>query len=163
MLVEGEDERLPEQGAGPTGRLKDALGVGKHAGERLLAQHGLAGVKRADRPLGVQGVRQRDVQRADVLVVDERLVALHGALDAMLTRVLLGPGQFPACDYRRGAAGRLQRGQELSACDVRRAHDPPAHGVAPAGRAARAARAAFAPRAGHGRSPASGRLTQRRS
>ena len=42
------------------------LGLGRRHGDRLLAQHVLAGLGGADRPFGVHAVGQRDVDRIDV-------------------------------------------------------------------------------------------------
>src|SRR5215468_11596993 len=50
LRVERERERLPEQRAGPAGGREHALGIGQRAAERLLAQHRLARIERADRP-----------------------------------------------------------------------------------------------------------------
>jgi hypothetical protein len=47
----------------------------------------LAGAQRADRPLDVHGVRQRDVDRLDAVVGEQRVVAAVGALDAVLAGV----------------------------------------------------------------------------
>ena len=59
--------------------LDHPLGVGRGQGQRLLAQDVLAGPRRGDRPLGVEVVRERDVDGVDLRVGEERLV---GAVDA---------------------------------------------------------------------------------
>ena len=54
--------------------LEHGLGVGNRQREGLLAQHVLAGVEGTMRPLGVQMVRQRVVDRIDGRVRQQRLV-----------------------------------------------------------------------------------------
>ena len=66
------------------GRLDHALRVGGGQRERLLAQDVLAGAGGGDRPLGVEVVRQRDVDGVDVRVGEERLVRAVGPRDAEL-------------------------------------------------------------------------------
>ena len=68
------------------------LGLGGRQGQRLLAQDVLAGTRRGDRPLGVQVVRQRDVDDVHVRVGEERLVRPVGGRDAELGRDLAGVG-----------------------------------------------------------------------
>ncbi len=126
LSLEWEDERLPEQRPGLLGDREYLLGLGQRAAQRLLAEHRLARAQRLDRPLGVQAVRQRQVDHVHAGVVEQRLVALDGPADALAGRVLLGPGQVPAGHHGGGATGLAQRGQELLARDAGRAHDAPA-------------------------------------
>ena len=60
-------------------------------GERLLAQHVLAGLERSRGPRRVQTVRQRVVDRVDVGRADQRLVIGIHVRHAVLGRELLGP------------------------------------------------------------------------
>jgi hypothetical protein len=58
----------------------------------------LARLERADRPLDVQRVGQRDVDGVDLVVGEERLVAAVRPLDAVLARVGLRPVLVAARD-----------------------------------------------------------------
>ena len=60
----------PASRAGVDHRLR----LARRQRQRLLAQHVLAGPRRGDRPLGVEVVRQRDVDGVDVGVREQRLV-----------------------------------------------------------------------------------------
>ena len=57
--------------------------------ERLFAQHVLAGLGGSDRPLRVQAIRQRVVDRVDVRIGQQRLVRAVRALDAALSGIRL--------------------------------------------------------------------------
>ena len=80
----------------PLGDVERALDLAGRGGERLLAQHVLAGLERADRPLDVQPVGQRDVDGVDVGVGEQRLVGAVRARDAVLV------ARTPARAPRRG-------------------------------------------------------------
>ena len=60
------------------------VGFGRGQGHRLLAQHVLAGPGGRDGPLGVQVVRQRDVDGVDVGIGEQRLVGGVGTVEAQL-------------------------------------------------------------------------------
>ena len=62
LVMEREDERLPQRCSGLAGHRQHVLGLGQRARQRFLAQHRLACLQRPDRPLPVQAVRQRDVE-----------------------------------------------------------------------------------------------------
>ena len=91
-------ERLHQQAAGAVGGVEGLLDLGGGPRERLLAQHVLAGLERADRPRHVERVRQRDVDRLDVGVLEKRLVAPVRALDPVVARVRFGPRRVAARD-----------------------------------------------------------------
>ena len=118
-------ERLAQQSAAPLGGVEcrdHLLGVAR---ERLLAEHVLAGLERFDRPLGVQRVRQRDVDRLDLGVGEQVLVRAVGARNLPLARVGLGPGPVAAgngdeVDLRR----RVRAGDHLPV-DVGRGDNAP--------------------------------------
>ena len=68
--------------------------------ERLLAEHVLARLERADRPLDVERVRQPDVDGLDLRIREQRLVAAVGAVDPALARVRVGTVLVAARDCR---------------------------------------------------------------
>ncbi len=82
---------------------RDGVGVAAH---RLLAEDVLSGFERADRPLDVQRVRQRDVDRVDVRVGEELVVASPPALEPVLGGVRLRARAVAA----RGADDRDELG-----------------------------------------------------
>jgi hypothetical protein len=124
--LEREHERFPEQRPGLLGHGEHLPGLGQRPAQRLLAEHRPARAQRLDRPLGVQAVGQRQVDRVHPGVVDERLVAPDRPADALGGRVLPGPGQIPAGHHGRDPVCLPQCGQELLARDAGRAHDSPA-------------------------------------
>ena len=71
-------------------------GLGRAHGQRLLAQHVLAGGGGAPRPLGVEVVGQRDVHRLDVGVGEQLVVRAVGARDARARRPRRRPARDPA-------------------------------------------------------------------
>ena len=77
-------ERLGQDEALALGDVEGALDLLGAARQRLLAEHVLAGLERADRPLDVQRVGQRDVDRVDLGVGEQRLVGAVRARDAVL-------------------------------------------------------------------------------
>ena len=99
-----------------------AIGVdlGDRQGEWLLAEDVLAGVQGADRPLGVEAVRQRDVDDVDRRVGEERVEGRVGGRRA----VPLGeaPGRAPGRG-RRPPAGS-PRGLSSRARTIRGAIRP---------------------------------------
>jgi hypothetical protein len=74
LRVVAPHEGLGQHAAFALGDVEDAIDVLGVAGERLLAQHVLAGLERAERPLHVQRVGQRVVDRVDVGIGQQRLV-----------------------------------------------------------------------------------------
>jgi hypothetical protein len=95
------------------------------AAERLLAEHVLAHLERADRPVDVHGVRQRDVDGLDLRVREQLLVAAVRPLDPSLPRVGLRAADV-ATRHRDDieVGGRLGARQEL-VVDVRRGEEAP--------------------------------------
>ena len=83
-------ERLHHDEAGARRDRGDGFGLLGVRGERLLAQHVLAGFERGDRPLRVQPVGQRVVDRVDVGIGDERGVGVVHRRDAVLRRERVG-------------------------------------------------------------------------
>ena len=92
LLVKREHERLPQ-------RVPVSLATARTCSVSASVPHsgfshstGLP-ARSARRPPRVQRVGQRDVQRVHVRVVNQGLVALDRPPDAVLRRVLAGPGQ----------------------------------------------------------------------
>ena len=83
-------ERLHHDEAGARRDRGDGFGFLRVRGERLLAQHVLAGFECGDRPLRVQAVRERVVDRVDIGVGDQRLVRVAHLRDAVLRRERVG-------------------------------------------------------------------------
>ena len=114
----------------------DAFGLadGDHVGrligvhrERLLAQHVLPRTGRGLRPLGMEVVRERDVDGVDVGVGEEFLVRAIGPRDVELRR----NGRRAAWLARRDRVHRAPSGatdsrDDLLSADVRRRQDSPA-------------------------------------
>src|SRR5581483_5113398 len=91
-------ERFRDEQPGLLGRVEHGLRLLRVGGQRLLAEHVLAGLERPDRPLAVERVRQRDVDRLDVRILEQRLVRAVGALDPPLARECLRPPPLAARD-----------------------------------------------------------------
>ena len=119
-------ERLAEHepgGLGDVERLRDARRPAVH---RLLAEHVLAGPQRAQRPVDVHAVGQRDVDRLDVGVGEQVLVGAVRARDPVQLRERLRRRRAAARhgdDVRRGA---LARALDDRRADARRREDAPA-------------------------------------
>ena len=64
-------EGLGQEAAGAVGRVERRLDLLRMARERLLAQHVLAGLDRADRPFAVHRVRQGDVDGLDLRILEQ--------------------------------------------------------------------------------------------
>ena len=125
LRVVAVHERLAQQSAAPLGGVECRIHLLRVAREWLLAEHVLAGLERLDRPLGVQRVRQRDVDRLDLGIGEQVLVRAVGARDLPLAGVRLGPGLVAAgngdeIDLRR----RVRTGDHLPV-DVGRGDNPP--------------------------------------
>jgi hypothetical protein len=65
------DHRADAAGGGPRRRGGHSLGLGQGVGERLLAQHVLASLKRRDGDLGVQIARRAHVHEVHVVAFDQ--------------------------------------------------------------------------------------------
>ena len=79
-------ERLGDVDVGRRRGGGDAVDLVQGQRQRLLAEHVLAGLGGPHRPLGVQVVRQRNVDRVDVRVGEQRLVAGDAARNPPLRR-----------------------------------------------------------------------------
>ena len=79
---------------------------------RLLAENMLAGLEGAHRPLVVERSGERDYDRIDCVVGEQRVVRGMGALDPVLACERLRPGEVARrdCDHRALLAGRTEVG-----------------------------------------------------
>ncbi len=84
-------------------------GVGRVEGQRLLAEHGLAGVEAHQHVVTVHRVRRRDVDDVDVGVRDELLVAAVRAGHAVFVREALRGLQLPRPDSGEFSARRTAK------------------------------------------------------
>ena len=106
-------------------QLVDALDG--HA-QRLLAEHVLAGLERTHRPRHVQRVRQRHVDRVDVRIGQQVVVACVTPWDAELLRDRAGLLLVAGRDgQQRRAGGLVHRRNHPLRGDVRRTEHPPVH------------------------------------
>ena len=97
--------------------------------ERLLAQHVLARLERADRPFAVHRVRQRDVHRFDLRVGEESVVGTERARDLPFPRILVGTRLVSARDGDEiDLVGRVRAGNHFPV-DVGGGDDSPLHGL----------------------------------
>ena len=92
-------KRLHHHSIRPRRHVGDLAGLNCVGGERLLAQHVLAGVECGASPSAVQPVRQRVVDRIQVRVGDQRLVAVVHSRDLVFSSKCPSPGAV-ACGYR---------------------------------------------------------------
>ena len=127
-------ERLHHYEPAAVSRRRDLLGLGGVGRERLLAQDVLAGCDRLQRPLGVQPVRQRVVDRIDVRIADDVVVRCVHLRDLVLARELLGAGRVArgnrhhlgvadlSCRLDQRARGDARCTQRADAHPVGRAH-----------------------------------------
>jgi hypothetical protein len=91
-------ERLYEHAPGLVRGVRHALRFVGVRGQRLLAQHVLAGAKGSDRPLAVEGVGERVVDGVDLRVRQQGVVALVDAGDPVLARELASSLGVAGCD-----------------------------------------------------------------
>ena len=102
------DHRADAVLGGPLGGGGHRLGLGDRVGQRLLAQHVLAGRQRGDRDLGVGVARRADVDEVDVVAaLDEAAPVGLGLASSRAARPPRRPRRRrgrrrPSC---RGAAG----------------------------------------------------------
>ena len=83
----GEADHRPHAvGGGLGGGLGHRLGLGDGVGQRLLAQHVLAGLERGDRDLGVGVTGRADVDQVDVVALDHAAPVGLGARPAQPLR-----------------------------------------------------------------------------
>ena len=122
-------ERLHHDEAGARRDRGDVFGLLRVRGERLLAQHVLAGLERGDRPLRVQPVRERVVDRVDVGIGDERRVGVVHLRDAVLRRERVGPAAIARRDRADRRFADVARGLDHGRRrDARRAEDADPNG-----------------------------------
>ena len=120
-------ERLHQPDAGVRAGLDHPLRVGRGHGQRLLAQDVLPGTGSGEGPLGMEVVRQRDVDDVHVGIGEERLVRAVGGRDAELVGDGACLGRVPRRDrHDLAARGLQQAGDDLLARDVGRRQDAPA-------------------------------------
>src|SRR5262249_9462960 len=121
-------ERLGQEPVRTVGYIEcllDLLGVPR---QRLLAEDVLACFERPDRPLAVQRVRERDVDRLDVGILEQRLVAPVRTLDVPFLRVGLGPTLLAARDGDQRRPVRRTEPRDELPVDVGRGDDSPPDG-----------------------------------
>src|SRR2546423_11888313 len=104
------------------------LDVGRTPGERLLAEHVLPRLERAHHPFDVQRVRERDVDRVDLGIAEQRVVAPVCPLDPVLPRIRLRPSPIAACDGDHLDAVGDARAREHEAVHACRREHAPADG-----------------------------------
>ena len=108
------------------GRLDHPFRVRGRQRERLLAQDVLAGLRGGDRPIHVHVVGQRDVDRVDVGVRQQRLVRAVRGRDAEFVRDGSGVGRVARGDRDDlGARRSTHPGDHFLGRDVRGRQDPP--------------------------------------
>jgi len=120
-------ERLHQDPPRSAGGVEGALDLLRPPVERLLAEHMLSGLERAHRPLDVQRVRQRDVDRVDVRILEERLIRAVRGRDLPLARICVGGLLRPARDGDEVDHRRLLRARDHLAVDIRRREDAESH------------------------------------
>jgi hypothetical protein len=133
-------EAFHEQAAGLLGGVEGALHLGRPPVERLLAEDVLARLERADRPLDVERVRERDVQGVELGIGEQLVVGAVGPLEAVLARVVLGAPAVAAADGDDLDPVGEARAAEDGPVDPRRREEPEADGLGQATRPARRAR-----------------------
>ena len=96
-------KRLLDVPAALVARRDQGEDIGGRQAKRLLAKHVLAGREGPRRPLDVQVVGQRHVQRVDAGIVDQRFVGSEVARDAEFLRQRPSPCRRCATRCRRGS------------------------------------------------------------
>ena len=120
-------ERFAEETTRPLSGIEGPRHLVRPAVERLLAEDVLSRLERADRPLHVHRVRQRDVDRLDVCVLEQRVVRAVRALDAPLARVRLGTALVAAGNGDQIDLLRRLRSRNQLPVDVGGREEPPAN------------------------------------
>jgi hypothetical protein len=110
-------------------RLDQPVELGGVHGHGLFGEHVLARLDGLERPLQVEVVGERDVDRLDLRVGQERFV---GGVDLQVRREVAKPlrlGVVRGGERKElGAAGHVDRGGHLLTREVRGAQDAPADG-----------------------------------
>ena len=114
-------EGFAEKGAGLARRMDHRVGLEGGQPHRLFAKHMLAGLRRLDRPFGVARMRRRNVDRVDVRIGEQRLIAVE---DAGAGESLRRGRACPDCARRwrqacRCANGRRRRQRPWRWCRAR--------------------------------------------
>ena len=122
-------ERLAQVEAGAVGGVERGSHLFRVTRKRLLAEHVLARLEGAHRPVAVHRVGQRDVHRLDLRVGEQVIVRSERTWDIPLFRVLVGASLVAACDGNElDLARRVRAGNHLPV-DVGRGDDSPLHGI----------------------------------
>ena len=100
---------LDEHAARLLGGLRHASGLVGVGCQGLLAQDVLSGLQGAKRPLAVQGVRQRVVDRVDLAIVEQLVVAAVHPRDAVLAGEAAGSIEVARRDRDHPCSGDLLR------------------------------------------------------
>jgi len=123
----GDHEGLGGELARPVARRDEGVDLRGAQRDRLLGQHVLAGLERLQRPFDVGVVGQRVVDRVDLRIGEQRLVAVGDPRPVArreavrLARRAAGDGGDEA------AVARLDAGADPLARDLRRPEDAPPH------------------------------------
>ena len=112
-------ERLHQQPVLALGHIEGALDLLGATAQRLLAQDVLAGLERADRPVDMHRVRERDVDDLDVGVGEQRVIAAVSPLDAVLAGIFVGALPVTARHRENLDVFGLACAREEQAVDVR--------------------------------------------
>jgi hypothetical protein len=119
-------ERFGRDAACSCGGLSNPLDVVRSERQRFFAQHMLAGFERANRPVGVQAVRQRNVNRIDLRIAQERFIRGQCSRDIPLRGVLTCTLDGPAGDSDERISRRRLQGGNDRAIDAGGAKETPA-------------------------------------
>ncbi len=110
----------------PIGHVEGPLDVVRPPAQWFLAEHVLARLQRADRPLDVHRVRKRDVDGVHVGIGEQLLVAPVCALDVPLPAISLGACEIAARHRGDFHPVGLARTGDDEPVDVRGREDPEA-------------------------------------
>jgi hypothetical protein len=121
-------ERLHQEPVVLVGHVEGTLDLPRVPAQRLLAQHMLAALQRADAPLDVQRVGQGDVDDLDVGVLQQLLVAAIRPRDTVLARVFRGARLVSAGHREKFDPFGLSCARHEQPVDARGRDDSPLHG-----------------------------------
>ncbi len=121
-------ERLDGDPARPLGGSGDGIDVVHSQREGLLAEHVLAGLQRADRPLRMEVVGQGDVDDVDIGGREERLIGTEGLGDAVGGGEGRRSIEVPAGDRDKLPASTRGDGPDQPGRNAARPEDAPAKG-----------------------------------
>jgi hypothetical protein len=130
LRVEAIHKRLHHAAIGPFTRGTDTSHLVGSDTKRLLAENMLARLQRADCPLGVHTIRQRNIDRLDLVVGEQRLVARQRARAGTARRNGLRACCIAAGNrHQPGIVCRGNRRDDRAHADFGGAHHAPAHRV----------------------------------